>query len=65
MGTPENSPEMLSEIAALSAKALANTISDEELARGLALLRSERITIKPSKKAKADGDAVLNDLMAL
>jgi hypothetical protein len=67
MATPETSSALLTEIANLSAKALAGTITDEELKRGLALLRQERMSIKgPAKKAKsADGDAELESLLNL
>lgn len=64
MGTPTTSAELTSEIATLTAKALSGTISDEELRRGLRLLREERMTIKPGggKKKPADGDAELAEL---
>jgi hypothetical protein len=65
MSSPITSPDLLSEIAALSAKAIAGTITDAELKRGLALLRQERISIKPKAKAKADGDAELESLLSL
>jgi len=67
MATPETSAELMSEIAALTSKALAGTISDEETKRGLALLRAERVTIRTTakKSTKADGDAELADLMSL
>ena len=65
MASPTTSNDLLTEIANLSAKAIAGTISDEELRRGLALLRQERNSIKPSTKAKAIGDAELDSLMNL
>lgn len=67
MATPETSAALMSEIAALSAKALAGTITDDEMRRGLAMLRQERVSIRATakKSTKADGDAELADLMAL
>jgi hypothetical protein len=65
MATPTMSADMLSEIATLSAKAVAGSISDDELRRGLKLLREDRLTIKPSKAAKLDGDAELASLLDL
>ena len=65
MATPDTSVALMSEIAALSARALAGTITDEELKHGLKMLRQERVTIRATTKkvTKADGDAELASLM--
>ena len=63
MATPETSSELLSDIAMLSSKALAGTITDEELMHGLKLLREGRLSITPSRKAKVDGDSELASLL--
>ncbi len=67
MAIPDTSVALMSEIALLSAKALSGEITDEELRRGLQLLREERMSIKPSAKKPskaADGDAELADILA-
>lgn len=66
MGVPEMSAELTNEIARLSQKAVAGTASDEELRRGLALLRQDRMSIKPggAKKAPLDSDKELDDLLS-
>jgi hypothetical protein len=64
MATPDLSAQLMSEIANLSAKALAGNITDEELRQGLKLLREERNSIKPAKKSKAaDPEAELASLL--
>lgn len=65
MAQPQTSPELLSDVASLSAKAIAGNITDEELMRGLALLREGRMSIGATvaKKAKVDPDAELASLL--
>ena len=67
MAVPITSAELTSEIAALSAKSVAGTISDDELRRAVQLLREGRNSIRANsklKKATADGDAELDSLMS-
>ena len=65
MAQPDTSPALLSSVAELSAKAIAGNISDEELMRGLTLLREGRMSIGATvaKKAKVDPDAELASLL--